>query len=119
MVSSMDYIRECFSTNLKIRRAMMRISQEELADLSGVSAGYIANIETGRSFPSTTVLLKLSRALNVEHWKLLVDPRKDEIAYSKEEISQIFDRAKSYVLGELPNNYDSPRNLLNHEDKGK
>jgi transcriptional regulator with XRE-family HTH domain len=105
----MDYIRECFSANLKIRRAMMRISQEKLADLSGVSAGYIANLETGRSFPSTEVLLKLSVALNVAHWKLLADPHKDEIDYSRDELSSILDKVKDYVLGELPSGYSTPK----------
>lgn len=87
---------------------MLGISQEELAEKAGISPGYVANIETGRSFPSTTVLLRLSAAFNVEHWKLLMDPQNDEINYSKEEISRIFDRAKEYVLGELPNNYSTP-----------
>ena len=104
----MDYIRACLASNLKIRRAMLGISQEELAEKAGISPGYVANIETGRSFPSTTVLLRLSAAFNVEHWKLLMDPQNDEINYSKEEISRIFDRAKEYVLGELPNNYSTP-----------
>ncbi|MCE5257353.1 MAG: helix-turn-helix domain-containing protein [Spirochaetaceae bacterium] len=113
----MDYVRACLSSNLKIRRAMMGISQEDLAELAGISSGYIANIETGRSFPSTKVLLKLSQAFKIEHWKLLVDPQKDEIAYTKEEISQIFDQAKSYVLGELPNSYLPPRKLLNDEER--
>lgn len=119
MVSSMDYVRACLSANLKIRRAMMGISQEELAERAGISPGYVANIETGRSFPSTKVLLRLSAAFGVEHWKLLMDPQKDEIAYTKDEISQIFDRAKSYVLGELPTSYLPPRKLLGEEAKDK
>jgi transcriptional regulator with XRE-family HTH domain len=114
----MDYIRQCFSSNLKIRRTIMRLSQEDLAELSGVSAGYIANLETGRSFPSTRVLLKLSKAFRVEHWKLLMDPEKDEIAYTRDELSVIFDRAKSYILGDLPAPYRAPRILLDSsEDK--
>jgi len=111
----MDYIRECFATNLKIRRGIMRISQEDLAELSGVSAGYIANIETGRNFPSTRIWLKLSQALHIEHWKLLLDPSKDEIAYTKDELSVIFDRAKHYILGDLPVRYTAPRNLLERD----
>jgi transcriptional regulator with XRE-family HTH domain len=113
----MDYIRQCFSTNLKIRRAIMRLSQEDLAELSRVSAGYIANLETGRSFPSTKVLLKLSKAFRVEHWKLLMDPEKDEIAYTREELSMIFDRAKSYILGDLPTPYSAPRILLDSSEE--
>lgn len=112
----MDYIRQCFSANLKIRRAILRLSQEDLADRAEVSAGYIANIETGRNFPSTAVFLRLSGALGVEPWKLLLDPQKDEIAYTKEEVSDIFDRAKRFILEELPSNYSRPRKLLDYGD---
>lgn len=94
----MDYIRECFSSNLKIRRAILRLSQEDLAELSGVSAGYIANIETGRSFPSTKVWLKLSKAFHVEPSKLVENPEKAEASYSKEEFLDYIEKAmKSFV----------------------
>lgn len=96
----MDYIQECFATNLRRRRAFMRISQEELAELSGVSAGYIANLETGRSFPSTKVWLKISKALNVDYVKLIVDSNRDEISYTKEEMAAWIDQWKSIILGE-------------------
>jgi len=109
----MDYIRECLATNLKIRRAVMRLSQEELAELTGLSSGFIANMETGRSWPSSETLFKLSAALGVDHWKLLVDPKKEGVAYTKEELSMLLDRAKSYILGDLPPSYAAPRQLLN------
>ncbi|HEY9054677.1 MAG TPA: helix-turn-helix transcriptional regulator [Rectinemataceae bacterium] len=95
----MDYVRECFSANLKLRRAALGISQETLAELSGLSPGYIANLETGRSFPSTPVLLKIAGALKVEHWRLLVDPRKEEISYTRSELTVLWDRAKDLILG--------------------
>lgn len=112
----MNIIRECLATNLKIRRAVMRISQEELAELTGLSAGFIANMETGRSWPSPETLLKLSVALNVDHWNLLIDPKKDEIPYSKADLSILLDRVKSYILGDLPPSYVASRQLLNDKD---
>jgi len=108
----MDYIRECLAANLKIRRAVMRLSQEELAELTGLSSGFIANMETGRSWPSSETLFKLSAALGVDHWKLLVDPKKQGVAYTKEELSMLLDRAKSYILGDLPPSYAASRQLL-------
>lgn len=119
MVVIMDYIRDCLAMNLKIRRAVMRISQEKLAELTGLSSGFIANMETGRSWPSSESLFKLSAALGVDHWKLLVDPKKDEVAYTKEELSMLLDRAKSYILGDLPPSYAAPRQLLNDSDDRK
>ena len=103
----MDYIQECFTINLRRRRAFMRISQEELAELSGVSAGYIANLETGRSFPSPKIWLKISKALNVDYVKLVMDPSRDEISYTKEEMAAWIDQWKSMILGEGPSSYPS------------
>jgi len=116
MVSIMDYVRECLAANLKTRRAIMRISQENLADLSGLSAGYIANLETGRSYPSSLSLFKLSQALKVGHWKLLEDPKINEISYTREEISMFWDRAKADMLGDMTKSYTVPRKLLNKDE---
>ncbi|TXT47753.1 MAG: hypothetical protein FD137_1004 [Spirochaetes bacterium] len=78
----------------------MRISQEELAELSGVSAGFIANIETGRSFPSTEVWLKLSEVFHVEPAKLVENPEKVDTSYSKEEFINYIDRAMKIFVNE-------------------
>lgn len=106
----MDYVRECLSANLKLRRAMLGLSQEGLAELSDLSPGYIANLETGRNYPSSDSLLKLAKALNVEHWRLLVDPRKDEIPYTKNELAMLLDKARDYILGDLTVKYSSSPN---------
>jgi transcriptional regulator with XRE-family HTH domain len=119
MVSIMDYVRECLAANLKTRRAIMRISQENLADMAGLSPGFIANLETGRSYPSSTSLFKLSQALKVGHWKLLEDPRINEISYTREEVSMFLDRAKADMLGDMTKNYTAPRNLLNKDENTK
>lgn len=79
----------------------MRLSQEALAEQAELSSGFIANMETGRSWPSSESLARLSEALDIEAWKLLVDPHKTDISYTQEELSLLFDRAKSYALGEL------------------
>jgi transcriptional regulator with XRE-family HTH domain len=113
----MDYVRECLSANLKLRRAMMGLSQEGLAELSGLSAGYIANLETGRNWPSSDSLLKLAQALKIDHSRLLVDPKKDEMAYTRTELAMIFDKAKDYILGDLPAKYSAPRQLLSGGSK--
>lgn len=116
MVVIMEYIRDCLATNLKIRRAVMRLSQENLAELADLSAGFIANMETGRSWPSPETLFKLSKALKVDHWKLLVDPKKEDIGYTREELSLFIDRFKSNFMKELPIPFSSARRLLDEKD---
>ena len=46
---------------LKIERAILNITQEELAEKIGVSRQTINSIETNRFVPSTVLALKLSR----------------------------------------------------------
>ena len=95
MVKAMDYIRECLALNLRMRRAYHHLSQEGLAERAGLASGFIANLETGRSWVSPKSLAKLGKALNVEHWKLLQDPRVDQQGYTTEELSMLWDKAKA------------------------
>jgi transcriptional regulator with XRE-family HTH domain len=101
MVMAMDYIRDCLARNLVMRRTFLHLSQEGLADRAGLSPGFIANLERGKSWVSPSSLEKLSKALDTEPWKLLQDPRIDQKGYSKEELSMLWDRAKSEFFSGL------------------
>ena len=46
---------------LKVERAILNITQEELAEKIGVSRQTINSIETNRFVPSTVLALKLSK----------------------------------------------------------
>jgi putative transcriptional regulator len=46
---------------LKVERAILNLTQEELAEKIGVSRQTINSIETNRFLPSTVLALKLSR----------------------------------------------------------
>ncbi|TDE03932.1 helix-turn-helix transcriptional regulator [Flavobacterium sandaracinum] len=46
---------------LKIERAILNVTQEELAERIGVSRQTINSIETNRFVPSTVLALKLSK----------------------------------------------------------
>lgn len=47
--------------NIRVERAILRISQQQLADAIGVSRQTINAIETGRFVPSTLLALKIAR----------------------------------------------------------
>lgn len=49
---------------LKIERAILNITQDELANQMGVSRQTINSIETNRYIPSTILALKLSKIFN-------------------------------------------------------
>ncbi|WP_342114285.1 helix-turn-helix transcriptional regulator [Pseudoduganella sp. OTU4001] len=56
---------EQLHTTLKTHRAMHDLTQEDLAQLVGVTRKSINAIEAGRMVPSTVLALKLARALGV------------------------------------------------------
>ncbi|MEG1759982.1 MAG: helix-turn-helix transcriptional regulator [Alistipes sp.] len=47
--------------NIRVERAIARITQQQLADSIGVSRQTINAIETGRFVPSTVLSLKIAR----------------------------------------------------------
>ena len=49
---------------LKVERAILNLTQEELAEKIGVSRQTINSIETSRYVPSTLLALKLSKLFN-------------------------------------------------------
>ena len=50
---------------IKVERARRNLTQEQLADLAGVTRKTINTIETGRFVPSTILALTLARVLGV------------------------------------------------------
>lgn len=54
-----------FGEKVKLYGNSARLTQEQLAEKCECSAQTISGIETGRSFPSSTVLFKISQTLNV------------------------------------------------------
>ncbi len=61
--------------NIRELREQRRLSQQQLAELSGVPRPTIANLETGGSNPTLAVLVKLAEALYVSVEELIVKAR--------------------------------------------
>lgn len=51
--------------NIRVERARLRMSQQELADKTGVIRQTIAAIEQGRFNPSTVLALKIAHIFNL------------------------------------------------------
>lgn len=56
-------MKEGFRTNLRQMRSRLGLSQQELADLAGVTRQTISGAETGQYVPSTAIALRLARVL--------------------------------------------------------
>ena len=55
-----------FGQRMRERREAMGLSQDQLAELVGVTRSAIGNYETGVSFPKEEILLRLFHALQVD-----------------------------------------------------
>lgn len=60
-----------FGTNVKIERLRQNLSQEQVAEIMGVSHAYYASIERGKENMSLGKVLELAEYLNVDIEKLL------------------------------------------------
>lgn len=68
-------LKEVFAINLRQIRNRVGLTQEELADRSGLSARYIGSIERADVSASVTVLGRIADALGVEP-EVLVSKRR-------------------------------------------
>jgi len=63
-------IRGILSTNIKYYRGLRRWSQVALAEKIGISTNFLADIETGKSWVSSSTLSKLSDIFNIDVYEL-------------------------------------------------
>lgn len=62
--------RKKFGNRLRILRLVRRLTQEQLAELAGLSVNFVSLVETGQSSPSAETISKLARALGVNEGEL-------------------------------------------------
>ena len=61
-----------FGKNVKIERIKKDLTQEQLAEIMGVSQNYVANIECGKANMSLGKILELSKFIGIDIDKLLI-----------------------------------------------
>ena len=69
------------AAEIKVRRAELKISQEELAHRANLGAVFIARVESGRNQPSLSAFVLLAEALGAKPANLLASVM---TRYSKE-----------------------------------
>jgi len=62
----MTDLKKVLALNMKQHRKKLGFSQAKLAELVSVSDNYIALIETGKRFPSLSMLILLAQALKID-----------------------------------------------------
>ena len=65
--SEFDYVLKRIGFNVAMHRKLNNLTQEELAEITGLSRGYVAKIEAAKSTPQMTIeiLYKISKALGI------------------------------------------------------
>ena len=66
-----DIVINLLAENIRLQRLKNRLTQENLAEMSGVSTKYINSIEAGKVNPSIVVVVNICEALNVDINKII------------------------------------------------
>lgn len=69
----MNDIKKIFSTNVRKHRKEKKISQEKLAELSGLHRTYISAVEREKRSISLNNIEKIAKALDIEIYKLFIN----------------------------------------------
>lgn len=97
----MENIQELLATNIKLARQKLGYSQMKLAELSDLSTGFIAEIEVGRKFPSSSSLQKIADALGLKPYQLLIDREEKDKFERYNVISELYKELKERIDVEL------------------
>jgi len=70
-MSSPSFPHRQFGAQIKSWRTGLHLSQHELAHQVGVTGGFMAHVETGRTMPAVKTCKKLAHALGVDEMEML------------------------------------------------
>jgi len=98
------YVRSLFAKNLRRFRILLKISQMDLAALSGLAHNFINDIENEKKFVSDDTIAKLSIALNVEPYKFFLPVTKMN-TQGEDIIAEDFSESIGILIKEYCNSY--------------
>ena len=90
--------------NVRYYRRRMKISQQVLAELCGLSTTYIAEIELGRRHPSLRTLIKMAGVFQIPVHMLLINPD-DNRNEAVEQFSQDLEKKLVEVIEDMRKRY--------------
>jgi len=107
-------IRKIMAINIKRIRMEMNLTQAELSERTGMSSGYMCDIERARRWPSAGKLAKITEVLKMEPFQLLLpsedspyfDRRKTLTTFSKQ-VREALNKNISEVYEGMISQYDS------------
>jgi transcriptional regulator with XRE-family HTH domain len=115
MTAETNNLRKVLSANIKKYRNMEGISQEKLAEKTGLSEQLIKDIEGCRSWVSDKTAVKLAIALNVEVYQLLYPPVEANRLYPLRLPSDLLRKLKNEIKENIDRQFEA---VVTDEDKG-
>ena len=103
-------IQELLSANMKRLRKKKEMTQADLAEKSGVSTTFIAEIETNKKFPSPKKLEDIASALDVEPFELIMPLYTPLSLEDKKHFSMEITSKMRALLDEIENDFTSDEN---------
>jgi transcriptional regulator with XRE-family HTH domain len=86
---------------MKRYRAVLAISQMELAERAGISPGYVGEVEMGRKYPSPEILERIAKALGVRPYRLAMSEEDATEAAGSDAVYDTAGRLKARLEREL------------------
>ena len=98
---------DALAERMRERRKSLGITQEQLAEKSGLSANYIAKLEIGHGVPSLGTLVRLAEALEVETYELIAvysgQPWRGPAREVERVMKSLTTQDAEFLLGEFQN----------------
>ncbi len=67
-----EHLYVCLGKTIARRRKQLKLSQQELAELSGVNRAFLSNVEQGKRNPSIGAVASIAQGLSMRISRLLV-----------------------------------------------
>jgi transcriptional regulator with XRE-family HTH domain len=94
------------ASNIKAKRAILKISQERLAELANISSQMVNGIEGCRTWVSDKTLEKIASSLKVKVYQLML-PEKCRLIDKDEYISVELENLKNIVKDDIDSCFDN------------
>lgn len=108
----MEKVQKFLILNLKKARSRSGLSQMGLADCTGLSPGFIGDIESGRKLPSADSLQRILDALKLEPYEIFLDPHTDSVPCPQEKIclvrAALIDELDGIVSRTFADHFEDP-----------
>jgi len=97
-----DY--KAIGQRIKIARIKKDITQDQVAEITGLSNPHVSNVETGSTKPSLPTIIKIANALSVSVDELLCDNIIHSKAIFEKELSELLEDCsdkETYAIVEI------------------